>query len=211
MSPIISDTVISNMFSWYRGIVPTGRLSQEQVDVADKVIELAGIDAFATLIGYDLSAPVVDKTNGIDISPKGYDIIKHFEGFRAKAYLDTGGVWTIGYGTIKYPNGVSVKRGDTCTIAQASAWMQSDCIWVVRTLREKIKTKRLTQNQYDALASFIYNVGETQFGSSTLLNLLNRGNIQGAASQFSRWVYDNGNRIPGLVTRRAREQALFLS
>lgn len=206
-----SQEMLSTMFSWYRGIVPTKRLSAEQVVNANKIIDTLGIELFASIIGFDLSETKKEETVKDIISPKGYAIIKEFEGFRSKAYLDTGGVWTIGYGTIKYPNGVSVKKGDSCTESQADKWMQSDCAWVRKTLRTKITSKKLNQNQYDALASFIYNVGETQFGTSTLLSLINRDNFQGAASQFGRWVNDNGKRIQGLVNRRAAEKKLFLS
>lgn len=203
--------MLATMFSWYRGIVPTKRLSTEQVENANKIIATLGIEVFANIIGFDLDGTKKEETTKDIISSKGYAIIKEFEGFRSKAYLDTGGVWTIGYGTIKYPNGVSVKKGDTCTEAQADKWMQSDCAWVRKTLRTKITSKKLNQNQYDALASFIYNIGETQFGTSTLLSLINRDNFQGAASQFGRWVNDNGKRIQGLVNRRAAEKKLFLS
>lgn len=208
-----STEMVANVFSWYRGIVPTKRLTEEQVKDADKIIASFGLETFANIIGFDLkaSAPVKVETGGISISADGYAIIQQFEGFRANAYLDTGGVWTIGYGTIKYPNGNAVRKGDTCTKTDASAWMKTDCVWVIACMTKKITTKNLTQNQYDALASFIYNVGETQFSTSTLLNLLNRGNIQGAASQFKRWVYDNGKRIDGLAVRREKEKALFLS
>lgn len=204
--------LMNTMFSWYRGIVPTQKLSQSQVDNATKIIDTLGIETFASIISFDLKNldTPADATSDI-ISSKGYAIIKQFEGFRSKAYLDTGGVWTIGYGTIKYPNGKAVRSGDTCTEASANKWMQSDCAWVRRCLSKKITNKNLSQNQYDALASFIYNVGEVQFGSSTLLNLINRKNLQGAASQFDRWVYDNGTRVNGLVNRRKAEKALFLS
>lgn len=206
-----NEQLLSTMFSWYRGIVPTKRLSTEQVENANKIITILGIEVFANIIGFDLKGTEKETNEKDIISSKGYAIIKEFEGFRSKAYLDTGGVWTIGYGTIKYPNGIQVKKGDTCTEVQAEKWMQSDCAWVRKTLRTKIKSKKLNQNQYDALASFIYNVGETQFGTSTLLSLINRDNFQGAASQFGRWVNDNGKRIQGLVNRREAERKLFVS
>ena len=206
-----NEQMLAVVFSWYRGIVPTKRLTTQQVVDANKVIDVLGLTTFASIIGFDLASVEKESQTKDIISSKGYAIIKEFEGFRSKAYLDTGGVWTIGYGTIKYPNGVSVKKGDTCTEAQADKWMQSDCAWVRKTLRTKITSKKLNQNQYDALASFIYNVGETQFGNSTLLSLINRDNFQGAASQFGRWVNDNGKRIQGLVNRRAAEKKLFLS
>ena len=59
-----------------------------------------------------------------DISERGFEVIREFEGFRENAYLDIGGVWTIGFGTIKYPNGSKVKKGDTCTHIQAETWLK---------------------------------------------------------------------------------------
>ena len=136
--------------------------------------------------------------------------IRGFEGFRDKAYLDTGSVPTIGFGTIKYPNGQPVKMGDTCTRVQAEEWLKNDCKWVDACLDKYVKVK-VTQNQFDALASFVYNVGETAFVKSTMLAVLNQGNYIAAANQFDRWIFDNGKRINGLVNRRAAEKKLFLS
>ena len=180
-----------------------GKLTQSQVEAGDSVIKALGSDVFAQLIG--LSLP----SGGRDISSNGYALIKEFEGLELKAYKDTGGVWTIGYGTIKYPNGVSVKSGDKCTEAQAEQWLISDCKWVDASLGKYVKVK-LSQNQFDALASFIYNVGETAFKTSTLLAKLNAGDYVGAAGQLDRWVNDNGRKIQGLINRRAKEKKLFL-
>lgn len=87
---------------------------------------------------------------------------------------------------------------------------QNDCKWVDACLDKCVKVK-VSQNQFDALASFVYNVGETAFVKSTMLVLLNQGNFTGAANQFDRWVFDNGKRIPGLVNRRSAEKKLFLA
>lgn len=69
----------------------------------------------------------------------------------------------------------------------------------------------LSQNQLDSLASFVFNVGGRNFAQSTLLSRLNAGNYAGAGAQFGRWVYAGGRVLPGLVSRRAAEAALFLS
>lgn len=193
----------AEVYSWLRAM-SGGKLTQAQVDAGDRIIGELGLSVFAQLIGF---------TGGIsgtyDISENGYAIIREFEGFRNKAYKDTGGVWTIGYGTIKYPNGISVKSGDTCTQKQAEEWLKSDCKWVDACLDKMIKVS-IRQNQFDALASFVYNIGETAFKNSTLLTLLNKGDYIGAANQLDRWVNDNGKRIQGLVNRRAKEKQLFL-
>ncbi|MCG2572321.1 lysozyme [Acinetobacter sp. ME22] len=197
---------IAQAYSWLRAM-SGGQLTQAQVTAGDAVIEKNGLTVFAQMIGFELKATTV--TGQRDISDQGYVLIRQSEGLRTTAYLDTGGVWTIGYGTIKYPDGKSVKKGDSCTQAQAEFWLKNDCEWVDQCLDKYIKI-HVTQNQFDALASFVYNVGETAFVKSTLLTLLNQSNFTAAASQFDRWVFDNGKRIQGLVNRRAAEKALFM-
>lgn len=196
---------VAQVYSWLRGM-SGGTLTKDQVIAGDKIIASNGLEVFSQLIGYNYSNTV---TGLHDISEKGYAIIREFEGYKANAYLDTGGVWTIGYGTIKYPNGTSVKKGDTCTKDQAEAWLKNDCVWVDACLDKNVKVN-LNQNQFDALASFVYNIGETAFVKSTMLTLINQNSLTSAASQFDRWVFDNGKRIQGLVNRRAKEKSLFL-
>ncbi|EMI0561928.1 lysozyme [Acinetobacter baumannii] len=197
---------IAQAYSWLRAM-SGGKLTQEQVTAGDSIIAMNGLKTFAQVIGYKMSDTV---TGFRDISENGYKLIKSFEGFEPKAYQDTGGVWTIGYGTIKYPNGTRVKKGDMCTMAEAEEWLKNDCAWVDACLDKYLKFQP-TQNQFDALASFVYNVGETAFSKSTMLKSLNAGNFAGAANQFDKWVYDNGKLIKGLVNRRAAEKKLFLS
>ena len=198
---------IAQAYSWLRAM-SGGKLTQDQVNAGDAIIATNGLTEFAKLIGYTL--PTTPAITGLrDISDQGFAIIREFEGFRANAYLDTGGVWTIGYGTIKYPDGTKVKKGDTCTQGQAELWLKNDCQWVDACLDKHVKVS-INQNQFDALASFIYNIGETAFVKSTMLKTLNAANFAGTASQFDRWVYDNGKAIKGLISRRAKEKELFL-
>lgn len=198
---------IAQAYSWLRAM-SGGKLTDKQVIAGDKIIATNGLNTFAQLIGFEI--PTLSVTGYRDISEKGYAIIREFEGFKDEAYLDTGGVWTIGFGTIKYPNGQRVKKGDTCTREQAEQWLKNDCKWVDACL-DKYVTAKPTQNQFDALASFVYNIGETAFAKSTMLTLLNQNNFTAAANQFDRWVFDNGKRITGLANRRTKEKALFLS
>lgn len=194
------------IFDKFRTI--TGKLSQAQVDAISKLIEL---DKQSVEIAIGLASPSKpSKSTEQTISPKGYELIKTFEGFRTDAYLDTGGVWTIGYGTIRYPNGKAVKFGDRCTKEQGEKYLMNDCKWVNDAIKQNVK-RPLTQNQYDALASFIYNVGATAFKSSTLLRLINENKLDSAANEFGRWILDNGRVIKGLVNRRAAEKELFLT
>lgn len=194
-------------FSWLRGM-SGGKLTVEQVKAGDAIIDSLGFPVFASLIGFKYADNKV--TGQWDISDAGFDLIKDFEGFRADAYLDTGGVWTIGYGTIKYPDGTRVRKGDKVTMAQALEYLKHDAGWVDACLDSKIKVK-VSQKQFDALASFVYNVGESQFSSSTLLRKINENDLRGAANEFDRWVYDNGKKIQGLVNRRAKEKQYFLA
>ena len=208
----VNNLAIAQAFSWLRAM-SGGVLTEKQVVAGDQIIAQQGLDTFNDLIGFNLSKPKVTTnqpiTGILDISAKGYDMIKFFEGLKLQAYLDTGGVWTIGYGTIKYPNGTRVNKGDTCTEPQALEWLINDSKWVDACLDKHIKVK-LNQNQFDALASFVYNIGETAFVKSTMLSLINANKLNDAALQFDRWVNDNGKRIQGLVNRRSAEKKHFL-
>ncbi len=145
----------------------------------------------------------------MNISKTGLDLIKQFEGLRLNAYDDGVGVWTIGYGTIKYPNGTRVKSGDKITQAQADEYMANDVSVFERAVNRLVKVP-LTQNQYDALASFTYNLGETNLSTSTLLRKLNAKDYKGAAEQFERWNRAGGKVMKGLTRRRIAEKELFL-
>jgi len=145
----------------------------------------------------------------MQMSYLGLEALKEHEGYRDKAYLDTGGVWTIGYGTTRV-DGEPVTEGMTCTNKQAAEWLLADTVDAQTAINQSVRVF-LTQNQFDALVSFVYNIGRTAFFKSTLLRLLNQGDYKGAANQFQRWHKDNGRVIPGLVSRRAVEAALFLA
>lgn len=145
----------------------------------------------------------------MNISKTGLDLIKQFEGLRLTAYDDGVGVWTVGYGTIKYPNGTRVKRSDKITQAQADEYMANDVSVFERAVNRLVKVP-ITQNQYDALVSFTYNLGETNLSTSTLLRKLNSKDYKGAAEQFERWNRAGGKVMNGLTRRRIAEKELFL-
>lgn len=178
-----------------------GTLTQKQVDAADKLIATA-YDDLNDVLGI--------ATDEMHVSPSGVDLICNFEGLRLKAYDDGVGVWTIGFGTTKYPNGIRVKKGDTCTLDQAKAYMQNDLKSFEQTVNNTVKVP-LNKNQFDALVSLAYNIGTNAFSKSTLVKKLNANDIRGAADQFDVWVNAGGKRMQGLVNRRAREKALFIS
>lgn len=137
---------------------------------------------------------------------KNIDLIKEHEGLRLKAYLPTvDDVWTIGYGHTR-----NVYPGMVITNKQAEEFLKEDLDWVESTIKTHVKVP-LNQNQYDALASLIYNIGSGAFAGSTLLKKLNAGDYQGAADQFLVWNKQKGKTLKGLVDRRKRERSLFLA
>ena len=177
-----------------------GVLTQAQVIATDKLLSI-DLDAVKNMLGIPES---------MSVSNKGVDLICEFEGKRLAAYDDGVGVWTIGFGTIKYPDGNRVKKGDACTLEQAKEYMRHDLIEFEHTVNSSVKVP-LNQNQFDALVSLAYNIGSNAFKSSTLVKKLNTGDYQGAADQFNVWVNAGGKRMQGLVNRRDREKLLFLS
>ena len=139
-------------------------------------------------------------------SPLGVALIKQFEGLRTGAYLDAAGIWTIGYGH----TGAEVRSGSRIDAAQADALLRGDLAQAEETIHALV-TRPLAQASFDALASFVFNVGAAAFAGSTLLRKLNGGDIEGAAAEFERWRYAGGRVLPGLLRRRIAERTLFLS
>ena len=141
----------------------------------------------------------------MNISQKGIDLIKKFEGCRLTAYRCPANILTIGYGH----TGSDVVTGQKITQEQAEKLLKSDLLVHCNNVSRLVKVP-LTQNQFDALVSFEFNVGYGNFASSTMLKLLNQKKYREAAAQFDRWVYANRKVLAGLVKRRAAEKALFL-
>jgi lysozyme len=143
----------------------------------------------------------------MQISFNGINTLKTFEGFRKDAYLDTGGVWTIGYGTIRWKD-KPVEQGMTITEPEAELALQADLAWAQTAVNQLVRVP-LKQTMFDSLVSFVYNVGESAFRKSTMLRKLNNKDYVGAGNEFPRWVFDNGKEIKGLVARRRIEQSMF--
>jgi lysozyme len=137
-------------------------------------------------------------------SDAGINFIKSFEGLRLTAYKDVVGVWTIGYGTTK-----GVKAKQEITEAEAEELLRVDLAKFESVINKVVKVP-LAQHEFDALASFAYNVGSTALANSSLLTLLNSGDRARAADQFLRWDKAGGRVIRGLTTRRKAERATFL-
>ena len=145
------------------------------------------------------------KAADMKTSPVGRALIRRFEGCRLAAYLCPAGIWTIGVGHTR-----GVKKGDSCTVQQADVWLTEDLEDAEAAVEMLVKVP-LTQGQFDALVSFTFNLGAKRLGESTMLILLNKGNYRAAAGQFSRWVNAGGQKLSGLIARRAAEADMFLA
>lgn len=136
-------------------------------------------------------------------------LIKEYEGLKLTAYQDTGGIWTIGYGTTSI-NGAPVYPGQTITEAQANEYLNTHLTTSVSPIINSKTKAPITQSMYDALCCFTYNLGSGNFSKSTLLKELNAGKYLDSATMFSDWTKDDGVVLPGLVKRRGSEKDLFL-
>ncbi len=143
-------------------------------------------------------------SKGMKISLAGIDFIKRWEGLRLSAYRCPAQVWTIGYGHTK-----TARRGMKITEPIAERLLRQDLEVYEYSVRNLVKVS-LSQNQYDALVSFCFNVGRGAFAQSTLLRVLNQGNYQRAAREFHKWVHAGNKVLPGLVSRREAESDMFL-
>lgn len=145
------------------------------------------------------------------------DIIKKWEGFRSDAYLDPVKIPTIGYGTIRYPNGQKVRLGDTITEAEAEVFLKYEVDEMVKLLEDTLKGTNLNQNQFDAIVSLCYNIGVGAFQRSTVLRKIqeNPPDFKAAAEAFELWNKGTVGGVKvilaGLVNRRKDERALFES
>lgn len=139
----------------------------------------------------------------------GIALIKRFEGCRLEAYQDSVGVWTIGYG-ITSATGFKVYKGQKITQEQADELLLKHLTTYERAVARNVRVP-LTDNQFAALVSFTYNLGEGALKSSTLLKKLNKGDYQGASKEFGKWVKAGGKKLKGLVDRREAERQLFLA
>lgn len=140
----------------------------------------------------------------MNTSQDGIDLIKKFEGCKLKAYQDSVGVWTIGYGST-----LGIKEGMRITQEQADDYLRQDLEDSESAVKRLIAVP-LTQNEFDALVSFTFNLGAGNLSRSTLRNKLNGHDKAGAADEFPKWVNAGGKPLKGLVRRRNAERAMFL-
>ena len=141
------------------------------------------------------------------ISETGLSAIKQHEALRLESYPDPGTgeePWTIGYGH----TGKDIRQGLTITEEEANQYLRNDIGWVEDCVNENV-TVELTQSQFDALCSLIFNIGCKAFAGSTLLRLLNEKHYEAAEQQFARWNKAAGKVLAGLTKRRKDEAELF--
>ena len=139
------------------------------------------------------------------VTEKGLELIKKFEGFVPSEYVCPAGKRTIGYGhVIRETESFSPEL----TKREAEELLKED-LGAAEEAVIRFVDVPLTPNQFDALVSFVFNVGAERFKRSMLLRRLNAGDYAGAAKEFLQWVYGNGQKLEGLVRRRRAEKALF--
>ena len=139
----------------------------------------------------------------MQVSEKGLSLIKRWEGLRLRAYKCPAGVWTVGYGHTR-----GVMQGMTVTESEADRLLREDVLPIERRLNAL--RINLRQGQFDALTSFIFNVGSTAFCSSTLLRkIMTDASDEAITAEFLRWNKAGGKVLPGLNARRKQEAALW--
>ena len=148
----------------------------------------------------------------MNCSESGIELIKHFEGLRLTAYLCSGGITTIGYGSTFYPDGSKVNLGDIISEQQANELLMETLSQFERVVNELLDGIPVNQNQFDALVSFAFNLGTESLAQSTLFNKIKSNhNDIAIAIEFGKWVMAGGQRINGLVIRRRKEAELYFS
>jgi len=142
------------------------------------------------------------RTN-MNIGTKGLDLIRFFEGLELNAYQCAAGVWTIGYGHTK-----DVQQGMTISEARANEMLAEE-LNEYESYINGLVTVELNQDQFDAMVSWVYNLGVGNLKASTLLKVLNAGDYDGVPAQMMRWNKAGGKVLEGLTKRRQAEADLF--
>jgi lysozyme len=146
------------------------------------------------------------------LNDKGYQLIAKHEGLRLSPYLCPANVPTIGYGNTFYPSGKKVTMQDK-PITQATAmWMLKETANKFAQDVDRLVTSNITQNQFNALVSFAFNLGSAALGRSTLLRKVNLNSKDTSITQeFMKWNKAGGRVLSGLTKRRADEAALYFT
>lgn len=139
----------------------------------------------------------------MNIGTKGLDLIRFFEGLELNAYQCAAGVWTIGYGHTK-----DVQQGMTISEARANEMLAEE-LNEYESYINGLVTVELNQDQFDAMVSWVYNLGVGNLKASTLLKVLNAGDYDGVPAQMMRWNKAGGKVLEGLTRRRQAEADMF--
>ena len=141
------------------------------------------------------------------------DLIKEFEGFRARAYKDSVGVWTIGYGHTSRAGPPAVRPGMRITRAEGERILRRDVEKFAAGVEKALgpHAAKLNDNQFGALVSFAYNVGLGALRRSSVLKAVKAGRLDDVPGKLMLWVKAGGRRLPGLVRRRKAEGELFMT
>ena len=149
----------------------------------------------------------------MNVSAKVSQLLKNLEGFEDEPYQDGNGNWTIGYGhkIVEGDDYKPVGNKDKITKKAANDLLLKDIKdKAVQYINNYVHVD-LTQNQFDALVLFVFNIGSNEFFHSSILKFINEGDFEKAASEFQKWVHVDGQRCSGLVARRATERNLFMT
>ena len=152
----------------------------------------------------DAERVVLSSAAVLTFSAVGLGLLKVHEDTVRTAYLDPVGIPTICTGSTK-----KVFLGHTASLAECEERLKEDTGDAGKAVARLVQHK-LSQGQYDALVSFVFNVGSANFSKSTLLKKLNAGDCKGAGQQFYRWIYADGRKLRGLEKRRADEAQRWL-
>jgi lysozyme len=144
------------------------------------------------------------------ISKLGLNLVRHFEGMYLRGYKCPANVWTIGFGHTGLVDGKPIHGNMVISEEKAIELLQQDMAVFENAVKDSVKVP-LTQNQFDALVSFAFNVGAGALRKSTLLRLLNQGKYEEVPAQFLRWNKGGGKVLAGLTRRRKAEGHLFVT
>jgi lysozyme len=146
--------------------------------------------------------------DGMKVTEEGFTLIRESEGFRARAYRDAVGIWTIGYGHTSAAGAPDVKAGDEVSREDAETILTRDVEMFAGGVA-RLVTQALSDAQFSALVSFAYNVGLGNFKGSGVLRAVNEGDFASVPRRLAAWNKAQGRVLPGLVKRRAAEAELF--
>ena len=140
----------------------------------------------------------------MEYSKQGLALTESFESCRLTAYQDVRGIWTVGWGS----TGPDIVEGTIWTQGQADSRLVMDMQLAVSAVN-RLVTIGLSQGAFDAIVDFCYNCGIEAFEGSTMLKLINAGNLEAAGEEFARWDHASGAVVAGLLRRRVAEEQEF--